>query len=52
LALDQETRWRLEDALKRVHVREEAQGLASSWREGNNRLRNGEHRDLMHQQQW
>ena len=50
LALDQETRWRLEDALERAKAREHAQGRPFSRREVNTRLRNGEHRDLMHQQ--
>jgi len=49
LALDQETRWRLEDALERAKAREHAQGRPFSRREVNTRLRNGEHRDLMHQ---
>jgi len=50
VALDQETRWRLEDALERAKAREEVQGRSFSRREVNIRLRNGEHRDLMHQQ--
>jgi hypothetical protein len=50
LALDQETSWRLEDALERAKARDEAQGRPFSRREVNIRLRNGEHRDLMHQQ--
>jgi len=50
LALDQETRWRLEDALERAKARERAQGRPFSRREVNVRLRNGAHHDLMHQQ--
>jgi pRiA4b ORF-3-like protein len=50
LALDQETRWRLEDALERAKAREHAQGRPFSRRGVNTRLGNGEHRDLMHQQ--
>jgi Plasmid pRiA4b ORF-3-like protein len=50
MALDQETRWRLEDALERAKVREEAQGRPFSRRQVNASLRAGEHRDLMHQQ--
>jgi hypothetical protein len=50
LALDQETRWRLEDALERAKAREEAQGRPFSRREINASLRDGEHHTLMHQQ--
>src|SRR5271166_4754717 len=50
LALDQETRWRLEDAVERTKAREQAEGRPFSRQEVNTRLRNGEHRDLMHQQ--
>ena len=50
LALDQETRWRLEDALERAKAREQAQGRPFSRRQVNASLRAGEHRDLMHQQ--
>ena len=50
VALDQETRWRLEDALERAEAREQAQGRSFSRREVNIRLRDGEYRDLMHQQ--
>lgn len=50
LALDQETSWRLENALERAKAREHAQGRPFSRRDVNTRLRNGEHRDLMHQQ--
>jgi hypothetical protein len=50
LALDQETRWRLEDALERAKAREQAQGRPFSRREVNARLRDGEHHNLMHQQ--
>jgi hypothetical protein len=49
LALDQETRWRLEDALERAKAREQAQGRPFSRRDVNASLRNGAHRDLMHQ---
>ena len=50
LALDQETRWRLEDALERAKAREQAQGRPFSRRDVNASLRDGEHRNLMHQQ--
>jgi hypothetical protein len=50
LALDQETRWRLEDALERAKAREEAQGRPFSRRQVNISLRAGEHLNLMHQQ--
>jgi len=50
LALDQETRWRLEDALDRAKAREKAQGRPFSRREVNASLRDGEHHNLMHQQ--
>jgi len=50
LALDQETRWRLEDALERAKVREQAQGRPFSWRKVNAGLRDGEHHNLMYQQ--
>jgi len=50
VALDQETCWRLEDALERAEAREHARGRSFSRREVNIRLRSGEHRDLMHQQ--
>jgi hypothetical protein len=50
LALDQETRWRLEDALERAKAREQAQGRPFSRREVNASLRDGEHHNLMHQQ--
>jgi hypothetical protein len=50
LALDQDTRWRLEDAVERAEAREQARGRSFSRREVNIRLRDGEHRDLMHQQ--
>ena len=50
VALDQETRWRLEDALERAEAREQAHGRSFSRREVNIRLRDGEYRDLMHQQ--
>ena len=50
LALDQETRWRMEDALERARARERAQGRPFSRRDVNARLRAGEHHTLMHQQ--
>jgi hypothetical protein len=50
LALDQDTRWRLEDALERAKAREQAQGRPFSRREVNASLRDGEHYNLMHQQ--
>jgi hypothetical protein len=50
LKLDQETRWRLEDALARAKAREETQGRPFSRRDVNASLRDGEHLNLMHQQ--
>ena len=50
LALDQETRWRLEEALERAKAREEALGRPFSRREVNASLRDDEHHTLMHQQ--
>ena len=50
VALDQEARWRLEDALERAKAREEAQGRLFSRRQVNANLRAGEHLNLMHQQ--
>ncbi|MGP0002211.1 MAG: hypothetical protein ACLPKW_31360 [Acetobacteraceae bacterium] len=50
LALDQDTRWRLEDALDRAKAREQAQGRPFSRRDVNASLRDGEHLNLMHQQ--
>jgi hypothetical protein len=50
LALDQETRWRLEDALERAKAREQAQGRSFSRWDVNASLRDGEHHNLMHQQ--
>jgi hypothetical protein len=50
LALDQETRWRLEDVLERGRARERAQGRPFSRRDVNAGLRDGEHHNLMHQQ--
>jgi hypothetical protein len=49
---DDETRWRLEQAVDRSQARERAQGRPFSRRTVNVRLRGGEHRDLMHQQSW
>ena len=50
LALDQDTSWRLEDALDRAKARERAQGRPFSRRDVNASLRDGEHLNLMHQQ--
>ena len=50
LALDQETRRRLEDAVERARAREDAQGRPFSRRDVNARLHAGEHHTLMHQQ--
>jgi hypothetical protein len=50
LALDQETRWRLEDVLERGKARERAQGRPFSRRDVNSSLRDGEHHNLMYQQ--
>ena len=47
---DQETRWRLEDAVERSKARERARGLPFVQRSVNARLRKGEHQVLMHQQ--
>ena len=50
LALDQETRWRLEDALDRAKAREKARGRPFSRRDVNAGLRGGAHHNLMRQQ--
>jgi len=50
LALDQETRWPLADALERAKAREEAEGRPFSRWDVNANLRDGEHHTLMHQQ--
>ena len=50
LRLGEDSRLRLEDVLARVKARELARGRPFSRREVNTRLRDGEHRDLMHQQ--
>ena len=50
LALNQDARWRLEEALERTKAREQAQGRPFSRREVNASLRDGEHHTLMHQQ--
>jgi hypothetical protein len=50
LALDQDARWRLEEALERAKAREEARGRPFSRRDVNASLRDGEHHNLMHQQ--
>jgi hypothetical protein len=47
---DDETRWRLEQAAERSEARTRAQGQPFSRRAVNARLRQGEHRVLMHQQ--
>jgi hypothetical protein len=47
---DEETRWRLEQALERTEARENAQRQPFSRRAVNARLRQGEHRVLMYQQ--
>jgi hypothetical protein len=47
---DEDTRWRLEQAVERSKARERAQGQAFLRRAINARFRKGEHLDLMHQQ--
>lgn len=47
---DEETRWRLEDAVERSQARERTRGRPFSRRMVNARLRKGEHLNLMHQQ--
>ncbi len=47
---DEDTRWRLEEAVECSKAREHAQGCPFSRRMVNARLRKGEHLDLMHQQ--
>lgn len=47
---DEETRWRLEEAVERSKARERARGRPFSRWSVNARLRTGEHLDLMHQQ--
>lgn len=47
---DQETRWRLEDAVERSKARERARGVPFVRRSVNARLRKGERQVLMHQQ--
>jgi len=47
---DEDTRWRLEEAVERSKAREHAQGRPFSRRAVNARFRKGEHLDLMHQQ--
>lgn len=47
---DQETRWRLEDAVERSKARERARGRPFARRAVNAQLRKGEHLVLMHQQ--
>jgi hypothetical protein len=44
-----ETRWRLEQAIDRTQERERVHGIPFSRRSVNERLREGEHRDFMHQ---
>jgi hypothetical protein len=48
--LDEDMRWRLEDALERAKAREVAQGRPFSRRAVNASLRDDEHHNLMHQQ--
>jgi Plasmid pRiA4b ORF-3-like protein len=48
--LDDETRWRLENAIERSKARDRARGRPFSRRSVNLRLRKGEHLGLMHQQ--
>ena len=50
LLQDEDTRWRLEQAVERSKARQYAQGRPFSRRTINARFRKGEHRDLMHQQ--
>ena len=50
LLKDQETHWRLEDAVERSKAREHAQGRPFVRRTVNAQLRRGEHLVLMHQQ--
>ena len=50
LALNEETRWRLEDVVEWARAREQAQGRPFSRRDVNARLRAGDHHTLMHQQ--
>ena len=47
---DEDTRWRLKEAVSRSKAREHAQGRPFSRRTVNACLRKGEHLDLMHQQ--
>ena len=47
---DEDTSWRLEQAVERSKARERAQGCPFSRRTVNVRFRKGEHLDLMHQQ--
>ena len=47
---EEETRWRLGQAVERSQARERAQGRPFSQRSVNERLRRGEHHNLMHQQ--
>jgi hypothetical protein len=46
---NEETRWRLEQAVERSQARERVQGQPFSRRTVNERLHRGEHHDLMHQ---
>jgi len=46
---DEDTRWRLEQAVDRTRARERAKGTAFSRRHINERLGQGEYRELMHQ---
>ena len=47
--LDDEKQWRLEQALDRTRARERARGVPFAQRTVNDRLRQGAHRELMHQ---
>lgn len=47
---NEETRWQLEQAVEHSQARERAQRRPFSRRRVNERLRCGEHHDLMHQQ--
>ncbi|MEJ7747412.1 MAG: plasmid pRiA4b ORF-3 family protein [Luteimonas sp.] len=48
--IDEDTRWRLEEAVERAKAREVAQGRPFSRRAVNASLRDDEHHNLMHQQ--
>lgn len=48
-ALDEEKQWQLKQAIDRSRARERARGVLFAQRSVNDRLRSGEHRELMHQ---